>query len=110
MGFGCGLCRVAEGGLHSSFRGVPGQTVLPVFVNKVLWSFQSVKSSMALAFIGLSSFSKVVIFFKVLALRFLSLVVIIKNHPLVLKDMHMAAIFGWSGVLRLRMLIDVSIC
>ncbi|WZZ18417.1 hypothetical protein YC2023_111506 [Brassica napus] len=37
---------------------------------KVLWSFQSVKSSMALAFIGLSSFSKVVIFFKVLALRF----------------------------------------
>ncbi|KAH0912772.1 hypothetical protein HID58_036093 [Brassica napus] len=90
MGFGCGLCRVAEGGLHSSFRGVPGQTVLPVFVN-VLWSFQSVKSSMALAFI-------------------VSLVVIIKNHPLVLKDMHMAAIFGWSGVLRLRMLIDVSIC
>ncbi|CAN6979431.1 unnamed protein product [Brassica rapa subsp. trilocularis] len=79
-----------------------GRTVLPVFVYKVLWSFQSAKSSIALWFIGLSSFLKVVIFFKVLALRL--------YLPSVLKDMHMAATFGWSGVLQLGMLIDDSIC
>uniref|UniRef100_M4FDP4 Uncharacterized protein n=1 Tax=Brassica campestris TaxID=3711 RepID=M4FDP4_BRACM len=82
-----------------------GRTVLPVFVYKVLWSFQSAKSSIALVFDDSSSFFAIFLIYQ----WFIGLSSFLKS-PSVLKDMHMAATFGWSGVLQLGMLIDDSIC